>query len=135
MKAYGIYRSDSIITGAGDCARPSSAMSPAGYSLALLSSNRLRFAGRLPSWGSSGFESTEKCRAGPARAQGAAPTLSARPLLLTFWPVKMRSFYSGADIIIIEVSRRVQVVVAEKLKGGAMQAIAAGPRDCRDHPA
>ena len=39
-------------------------MSPAGYSLALLSSKRLRFAGRLLSWGSSGFESIEKYRAG-----------------------------------------------------------------------
>ena len=49
------------LTGAGLAhARPSSAMSPAGYSLASLSSKRLRFADRLISWPRSGFESTGK---------------------------------------------------------------------------
>jgi hypothetical protein len=40
--------------------RPSSAMSPAGYSLAVLSSNRLRFADRLQWWGSFRLRSTGK---------------------------------------------------------------------------
>jgi hypothetical protein len=39
---------------------PSSAMSPAGYSLAPLSSKRLRFADRFISWARSEFESTGK---------------------------------------------------------------------------
>ena len=34
---------------------------------------------------------------------------------------------------VIKVTRRIQRVVAEKLKGGAMKVIGAGPRDCRDH--
>ena len=38
-------------------------MSPAGYSLASLSSERLRFADRVISWARSGFESTGKCAA------------------------------------------------------------------------
>ena len=51
-----IYRSDVFLAGAGLArARPSSAMSPAGYSLASLSSKRLRFADRLISWARSGI--------------------------------------------------------------------------------
>ena len=40
--------------------RPSSAMSPAGYSLAVLSSNRLRFADCVQWWGSFRLRSTGK---------------------------------------------------------------------------
>jgi hypothetical protein len=40
--------------------RPSSAMSPAGYSLAVLSSNRLRFADCIQWWGSFRLRSTGK---------------------------------------------------------------------------
>ena len=58
-----------LLSGAVTCARPSSAMSPAGYSLALLSSNRLRFADRLPWWGSFRLGSTEKMRACLSLAQ------------------------------------------------------------------
>ena len=48
-------------SGAVACApAPSSAMSPAGYSLAVLSSNRLRFADRLQWWGSFRLRSTGK---------------------------------------------------------------------------
>ena len=56
-----IYRSDVFLAGAGLArARPSSAMSPVGYSLALLSSSRLRFADRLQWWGSFPLRSTGK---------------------------------------------------------------------------
>jgi hypothetical protein len=47
VKASGSIGPMYLKSGAAACAHPSSAMSPAGYSLALLSSNRLRFAGLL----------------------------------------------------------------------------------------
>jgi hypothetical protein len=59
-------------TGAAACARPSSAMSPAGYSLAVLSSNRLRFADRLQWWGSFHLRSTGKTSPGLCREPAAA---------------------------------------------------------------
>ena len=75
---------------------PSSAMSPAGYSLALLSSTRRRFAGRFPSWSSSCLASIEKCSKGDVSAGRVKPALAPLdrrpPLVLTFWPAKMRSF-------------------------------------------
>src|SRR5258708_522955 len=74
-------------SGATACARPSSAMSPAGYSLAVLSSNRLRFADRLQWWGSFSLRSTEKTS---QRSPGG-------PLLPSPKPAEMRAFYSGTD--------------------------------------
>src|ERR1700680_3072378 len=47
-----------------------------------------------------------------------------------------RGYRAGPAVaFLIEVTIRIQDVVAEKLKGGAMQAIGASPRDCRDRPA
>ena len=67
--------------------RPSSAMSPAGYSLAVLSSNRLRFADRLQWWGSFRLTSTGKTSQPSA---GGPPLPSSKP-------AEMRAFYSGTD--------------------------------------
>ena len=68
--------------------RPSSAMSPAGYSLAMLSSNRLRFADRLQWWGSFRLRSTGKT----------SQPCAGGPLLPSSKPAEMRAFYSGTDI-------------------------------------
>jgi hypothetical protein len=62
-------------------------MSPAGYSLAVLSSNRLRFADRLQWWGSFRLRSTGKTSQPSAGG----------PLLPSSKPAEMRAFYSGTD--------------------------------------
>jgi hypothetical protein len=81
-------------SGAAACARPSSAMSPAGYSLAVLSSNRLRFADRLQWWGSLRQRSIGKTSRASYRG----------PLLPSSKPAKMRAFYSGTDILVANFS-------------------------------
>ena len=78
-------------------------MSPAGYSLASLSSKHLRFADRLISWARSGFESTGKygkCAEPELLVRsGAAPILHPWLLVLTTKPAGMLLFYSGANTL------------------------------------
>ena len=87
VKASGSIGPMCFKSGAVACARPSSAMSPAGYSLAVLSSNRLRFADRLQWWGSFRLRSTGKT----------SQPLAGGQLLPSSKPAKMRAFYSGTD--------------------------------------
>jgi len=68
-------------------------MSPAGYSLASLSSKRLRFADRLISWARSGLESTGKYAEPELLVrQLAAPILHPCLLVLTTKPAEMLLF-------------------------------------------
>ena len=83
-------------------------MSPAGYSLAVLSSNRLRFADRLQWWGSFRLRSTGKTSQAVRR----------RPLLPSSKPAEMRAFYSGTDKVLVSHRRRGSSCGTRRLQTG-----------------
>ena len=97
---------------------PSSAMSPAGYSLAPLSSKRLRFADRLYRGPGLSLSQQENMPSRRCSCAAAVVTLHPRLLVLTTKPAGMLLFCSGANSVSIRLARSEHI---NALKGGRRQ--------------